>query len=245
MGGPVQETPITQIRLAFIGDQGATVGLLPVDLSRVQADDEGWRTFALPISALRATPDARGPIKRIIVSGDMQDDFFMAQLALVSEVGKLNVVLRRETDAPGARLTELAMKPGVLNLIADVESGTADTIVEWDFDADNVRNLGQPKLGIVTDEVAAEPEAAVPAAGGAPAAAPAAAPVPAAGAAAGGAPVRGGGRRITTRRVDARGVTARFAYPQEDQDYRIEVTVRDRAGKKAPVKTSIRVKVRT
>jgi hypothetical protein len=45
-------------------------------------------------------------------------------------------------------------------------------------------------------------------------------------------------------RIDARGLTARFQYPNEEQNYRVEVTVRDRAGQKSPVKSSIVVHVR-
>jgi hypothetical protein len=45
-------------------------------------------------------------------------------------------------------------------------------------------------------------------------------------------------------RVDARGLTAAFTYPNEEQNYRVEVTVRDKSGAKKPVTASIIVKVR-
>ena len=45
-------------------------------------------------------------------------------------------------------------------------------------------------------------------------------------------------------RVDARGLTATFTYPNEEQNYRVEVTVTDKSGKKDPVTASIIVKVR-
>lgn len=45
-------------------------------------------------------------------------------------------------------------------------------------------------------------------------------------------------------RLDARGVTATFTYPNEEQNYRVEVTVRDRSGLKKPVTASILVRVR-
>jgi hypothetical protein len=45
-------------------------------------------------------------------------------------------------------------------------------------------------------------------------------------------------------RIDARGLTASFTYPNEEQNYRVEVTVRDKSGQKPPVTTSVLVKVR-
>jgi hypothetical protein len=45
-------------------------------------------------------------------------------------------------------------------------------------------------------------------------------------------------------RVDARGLIGKFEYPAEEQNYRVEVTVRDRSGKKQPVTASLLVKVR-
>ena len=46
-------------------------------------------------------------------------------------------------------------------------------------------------------------------------------------------------------RVDARGLTATFTYPNEEQNYRVEVKVTDKSGKKEPVTASIIVKVRS
>jgi hypothetical protein len=45
-------------------------------------------------------------------------------------------------------------------------------------------------------------------------------------------------------RIDARGPVARFEYPNEEQNYRVQVTLRDRVGKKAPVTASILVRTR-
>lgn len=45
-------------------------------------------------------------------------------------------------------------------------------------------------------------------------------------------------------RIDARGLTATFTYPNEEQNYRVEVKVTDKSGKKEPVTASILVKVR-
>jgi hypothetical protein len=45
-------------------------------------------------------------------------------------------------------------------------------------------------------------------------------------------------------RIDARGLVAKFTYPNEEQNYRVEVTVRDRSGKKEPVRSSVLVRVR-
>jgi hypothetical protein len=53
-----------------------------------------------------------------------------------------------------------------------------------------------------------------------------------------------GGMPFVGPRIDARGLTARPDWPEEEQNYRVEVTVRDRSGKKDEVKASLIVKVR-
>jgi hypothetical protein len=45
-------------------------------------------------------------------------------------------------------------------------------------------------------------------------------------------------------RVDAVGLSAQPNWPNEEQNYRVEITVTDRSGRKAPVKASILVKTR-
>jgi hypothetical protein len=46
-------------------------------------------------------------------------------------------------------------------------------------------------------------------------------------------------------RIDARGLTARPDWPNEEQNYRVEITVRDRSGRKEEVKASLLVRVRS
>jgi hypothetical protein len=55
----------------------------------------------------------------------------------------------------------------------------------------------------------------------------------------------GGGMAFVGPRIDARGLSARPEWPNEEQNYRVEITVRDRAGRKDEVKASLLVKVRS
>jgi hypothetical protein len=57
-------------------------------------------------------------------------------------------------------------------------------------------------------------------------------------------PAMGGMPAPAGPRIDARGLTAKIDYPNEEQNYRVEVTVRDRSGQKSPVKASLIVQVR-
>jgi hypothetical protein len=55
----------------------------------------------------------------------------------------------------------------------------------------------------------------------------------------------GGEMAFTGPRIDARGLSARPDWPNEEQNYRVEITVRDRSGRKDEVKASLLVKVRS
>jgi hypothetical protein len=119
--------------------------------------------------------------------------------------------------------------------VAEVEAGAADPVVEWNFDADNVGNLPPPNPDGA--QPATQP-GAQPGLPGLPGAlTPQEGAIPVANAGEGEAAVVG-------PRIDARGLVARFEYPNEEQNYRVEVTVRDRSGKKEPTKASLLVKVR-
>lgn len=284
MGPLPQETKIHRMMLTFVLEKGIASGTidLPTDLSKVDPDDAGWRLFLLPVKELKFTPGATGQAQRMIVTSDAQDTFFMAQSALVVETGQMSVNIRRPTDPLATQLGELTIKPGLITLVADVEAGTADPMIEWNFDADNKNpdiamrraplggpagpgatfgdggfdKEGRPQGGFGTGGPGGGFGGAPPAGGfgGAP---------PAGGF--GGAPPAGGfgsspgqfgapgglfgaGEGAAALPVgppvDARGLVAKFDYPNEEMDYRVEVTVTDRAGKKAPVKASILIKVR-
>lgn len=227
---PQQVTPIKEIAVTLLRENGATAGRIPVDLSTQVADEDGWRLFVLPIKSLTSTPGASGRVKRAIFTSDAEDTFYLAQAALVIESGDITVSIRRPDDAAGAGPAEIEVKPGAVSLIADVEAGAADPIVEWNFDADNVGNLPPGALNVPAIPQGGEgidpanPNVGFPGA------------VP--GAVAGQAGV------IDGPRLDARGLTATFEYPNEEQNYRVEVTVRDRSGVKKPVTSSILIKVR-
>lgn len=209
-----QQTDITALGVTLWRERGASSGLIPIDLNAATPDENGWRLFVLPIKSLTSTPGAAGAIKRVVLTSDNEDTFYLAQAALAIENGEMSASIRRPEDAAGAQVAEVEAKPGPVTLVADVEAGTSDPTVEWNFDADNVGNL--PTIPAAPGGETPQPDAPAPD----PAAAPAG------------------------PRLDARGLTATFSYPNEEQNYRVEVTVRDRSGQKAPITASILVKVR-
>ena len=226
VGPPPQKTSLTRLRVEMLHEQGVTAGTTTVDLNALTPDDDGWRTLFMPLRGMRSTADVQGPVRRIVLTADKDDSFWLAQFALVIETGQMRVSIRRPTDPVGAQIADITVKPGPLPLIADVESGIADPIIEWNFDADNVGNLppaqfSQPPVAGPDDVAAPGPAPAVPGAAGEEGAAP-----------------------IVGPRIDAIGLRARFTYPNEEQNYRVEVTVRDRSGQKTPVRASILVRVR-
>jgi hypothetical protein len=247
--GPTpQDTPITQFLVTFVLENGVMEGTIEVpkqwdkprliDFDKVRPDAGGWLLFTLPLKEMRSTPGASGALERVILSGDHQDTFWLTQAALVVETGAMQVSIRRLSDPPGTQTAEITVRPGTITLVADVEAGAADPAIEWNFDADNVGNLP------IKAPEGASPAGQAP--GGFPGADPGAMPggFPGAMQPDAGAAVEGATAAPLGPRIDARGLIAKFEYPNEEQNYRVEVTVRDRAGKKEPVTASILVKVR-
>jgi hypothetical protein len=216
--------------------------------------------LTLPLNNLISTPGASGPVTRVVLTSDKEDYFYLAQAALVIENGQMTVSIRRPSDQVGTQTAEVTVKPGPVTLIADVEAGASDPVVEWNFDADNVGNLppgalsnpmaamggmgegmGMPGMGMGgpgMDPRTLQGPAGDPRTLQGPAMDPRTMP---------GGPMMPGGAMGGTQvgpRLDARGLTATFDYPNEEQNYRVEVTVRDRSGKKEPVTASILVQVR-
>lgn len=242
--GPIpQETPITQLLCTFVLENGIMEGTIDIpkewrnprriDLDKVRPDANGWLMLTLPLKQMRSTPNASGALQRLIFSADRQDSFWLTQAALVVETGEIQVSIRKLNDPPGTQVADITVRPGPITLVADVESGAADPAIEWNFDADNVGNLPWPGAP------------AMPAPGAVPGLDPAAG-VPFDPAMPGG--VMPGGEQVAPvplgPRIDARGLVAKFEYPNEEQNYRVEVTVRDRTGKKEPATASILVRVR-
>ena len=247
--GPTpQDTPLTRLMVTFMLENGVMEGTIEIpkewnkprliDFEKVRPDANGWLLFTLPLKEMRSTPNASGALKRMILSGDGQDSFWLTQAALVVETGAMQVSIRRLSDEPGTQSAEITVRPGAVTLVADVEAGAADPAIEWNFDADNVGNL--PIKGAEGTQPGGQTPGGFP--GGDPGMAPGA--MPGGGFPVGGAPVEGTVTIPLGPRVDARGLVAKFEYPNEEQNYRVEVTVRDRAGKKEPAITSIIVKVR-
>lgn len=266
-GPPPQTTQISELRITLVRENGVIVGRVPIDLMTLTPDDGGWRLFVLPLKEMKQTPGASGPVQRVIMTSDDEDTFFMAQAALVIETEKMEVSIRPTDAAEGSQMAEVTIKPGPITLIADVEAGAADPQVEWNFDADNVGNFPPPTPpggfpGAEGGFPGGAPGGGFPGAvpgGGFPGGAPGGFPGRPGGAGIpGGAPGGGfpgggfpggvaggdGAVEIAGPRVDARGLTATFTYPNEEQNYRVEVKVTDKSGKKDPVTSSILVKVR-
>lgn len=239
--GPVpQETAVEQLFCTLELENGVMQGVVSVpktgrdehqvDFDRVKPDDDGWLLFSIPIGEMQSTPGASGALKRLILSSDRQDSFWLTQTALIVETGEIQVSIRQASQPPGTQQADITVRPGTVVLIADVEAGTADPSVEWNFNADNAPSLAPPQpqfqpidpaLGADRAGIAPPDEQQQFGQFGQP-----------------GMMVPAGPR------VDARGLVASFEYPNEEQNYRVEVTVRDRAGKKAPATSSILVRVR-
>ena len=142
----------------------------------------------------------------------------------------MQVSIRPPNQPEGTQLAEVTVKPGPLTLIADVEAGAADPQVEWNFDDRTAWGNLPPSM---LQNPAAGGEFGVPGnpqGGGFPGAFPGQRGVPGQpgmmgqpGTMPGGVPVGGlpeGAVEILGPRVDARGLTASFAYPNEEQNYR-------------------------
>ena len=284
--GRTASTSITRFQVTFMLERGAMVGGIDFTNRDPRPDQSGWQLLSLPIKEMRSTPGASGAVRRVIVTSDQEDTWYLAQASLVGETSDIKVSIRQDSDAPGAQIGEITVRPGPLTLVADVEAGATDTMIEWNFDADNVGNLPiggagafdgmggfpgggggyggggvDPRGGGGYGGGGVDPRGGGYGGGGVD-------PRGGGGYGGGGVDPRGGGRGgggyggggVDPRgggggeeggmgidlgpRIDARGLQAKFEYPNEEQNYRVEVTVRDRSGKKAPATASILVKVR-
>jgi len=265
-GAGPESTYIKEFKVTLVRETGVTSGRFAVDLNANRPDDNGWHLFTLALKNMTSTKGAAGAIRRVLLTSDAQDTFALAQMALVVENGEMTVSLRTPDQAAGAQMAEVKTRPDQpLLLVADVEAGAADPQVEWNFDADNVglpradapANTGALPGGGIPGGGAPGgtiPGGGFPGAGGnggntprSPLGMPGGGQNPRTGGLLGGAPGAGGaagGTVVLGPRVDAHGLTASLTFPNEEQDYRVEVTVRDRSGQKQPVKASILVHVR-
>lgn len=262
--GPLpQTTYIKEMKVTLVRDQGVMTGRFQINLNSRDndPDDNGWRLYTLALKNMTSTPNASGNIRRVILTSDTEDTFYMAQMALVVETGQMTVSLRTPDKTPGTQMAEVEWKPERrLTLVADVEAGAADPQVEWNFDADNVGNLPAPA---VNGGMGGMNPDGTPAMGGDPRMGgmmgdPRAGRDPRAQLGIGGGDPRMGGMMgnpaggigpdgqpaFLGPRIDARGLSASYSFPNEEQNYRVEVTVRDRSGQKQPVKASILVRIR-
>lgn len=229
-GPPRETTKIDYLQITLVLDKGvmSTVIEIPkrrgsetsVDVRKANADNYGWMLFLVPLKDFKTTPGASGNLVRAILTSDVEDTFYLSQLALAISSDHMSVSIRRQSDPLNTQQGMITVKPGKLTLVADVKAGNGDPQITWNFDADN-----------------ATPPAPAPAAGGYPGAMqpgmmpPDARPF-------------GGSQTPMGPAVDARGVVVTHTFPNQEQNYRVEVTVHDRSGRNPDVKTSILVKVR-
>ncbi|HEX8234966.1 MAG TPA: hypothetical protein VF600_03335 [Abditibacteriaceae bacterium] len=213
-GGRGQQAPtLTQLQLTAVLDQGTMSGRVAVN-APTRGNAAGGQTLLIALRDMRPTPGASGAVRRLILTGDRSATFGLEQIALVTETDRITASIRRASDPQGTQLQEITVKPGRdTTLVADVEGGTSDLLVQWNFDADNT--------GAFPLSATAGGRGAGPVAGGLPGAAMANVP-----------------------RVDAIGLSVQPNWPNEEQNYRVEITVTDRARRKAPVKASLLVKAR-
>jgi hypothetical protein len=226
-GPPRETTEIDHLQLTLVLDKGvmSTVIEIPksrgsdtnVDTRRAHADDNGWMLFLVPLKSLQTTPGATGNLQRVILTSDNEDTYYLSQLGLVIATDKMTVSIRRQGEPIGTQEGEITVKPGRLTLVADVQAGDGDPLVTWDFDADHPKTPPPAQGNPGVD--AGMPPDAMPY-GGPQTQAPAAPD------------------------VDARGMVVTHNYPNQEQNYRVEVTVHDRTGKNPDVKASLLVRVR-
>lgn len=262
--GPLpQSTYIKELKVTLMRDKGVMTGRIPVNLSSRdnRPDDNGWRLYTLALKDMTSTPNSSGSVRRVILTSDAEDTFYLAQMALVVETGQMTASIRTPDKPAGTPMAEVEWRPDrPLTLVADVEAGAADPQVEWNFDADNVGNLpapainggvgglnpdgspamgGDPRMGGMMGGpgVPRDPRGQLGIGGGG------MRPGAIMGNPAGGIG-EGGQPAFVGPRIDARGLSATYSFPNEEQNYRVEVTVRDRSGQKQPVKASILVRIR-
>jgi hypothetical protein len=204
--------PLTQLRLKVLLDNGAMSGAIPINSNR---RGNNWQNLLLAVRNMTATSGASGLVRRIILTGDSTASFGIEQVALVSESTRITATVRRSIDAAGTDIKDITLKPGrSATLVADVDGGTSDLIVLWNFNADNSPAFPPAVVAGIATRGARNPG------------------------------VRPGTTGATARRIDAIGTNVRPNWPNEEQDYRVEVTVADRAGRKPPVRKSFVVKIR-
>ncbi len=225
-----QPAPLTQLRLKVVLDNGAMSGVIAVPQSEGRRGrGADWQNLFLPLRNMVSTRGASGLVRRLILTGDSTATFGIEQVGLIAETRDITATVRRSTDPVGTDLSTTTLKPGrSATLVADVNGGTSDVVVLWNFNADN--NVAYPA------PVAGQGRTGAGGRGSA-----------AAGAARQGAAnqgARAGSAATAARRIDAIGTSARPNWPNEENDYRVEVTIIDRAGKKAAVKKSFQVQVR-
>jgi hypothetical protein len=225
-GPPRETTEIDHLQLTLVLEKGvmSTVIEIPksrgsdtsVDTRKARADDNGWMLFLVPLKSLQTTPGATGNLQRVILTSDNEDTYYVSQLGLVVATDKMTVSIRRQGEPIGTQQGEITVKPGRLTLVADVEAGDGDPLVTWNFDADHPVT---PPPTAQQDPGAdgGMPQDAMP---------------------------FGGPQVATGPPVDARGMVVTHNYPNQEQNYRVEVTVHDRTNKNPDVKASLLVRVR-
>ena len=248
--GRVVAPVLNQMQAIVMLDKGALFGRIEIDPKARPASD-GFQILMVRLKDMRPTPGAEGAARRLILTGDKEATFALGQASFVVESDDVAVSIRRESDPVGTQSSEITVRPNMpFNLVADVEAGISDVEVSWNFDADNAglplpksntgRGGGMP--GGYPGAMPGMPGGGMPM--GMPGAMPGGMPGMGMPGMPGGGTMPGMGGAAPAERVDATGLSAQLKFPNEEQDYRVEVTVHDRSGKKEDAKASILVHVR-
>jgi hypothetical protein len=131
---PKEPKIFKHLRVVMYLEQGAIgVDRWKVDFEDV--DEKGWATVDIPLSAFKPQPLPGGKVKRILISGDApKTKFWVGQIRLVIDHGPMSVrILANGKPAQGSRLK----LDEDIEFVADVDYGTADVLVLWDFDEDD------------------------------------------------------------------------------------------------------------
>lgn len=166
-GGPgTGATPMSAglsfLRVTFILERGA-LGVpnfeIPFDEQGrpYDTDEQGWTAVRVPFSKMKAAAGASGKAKRVVISGNAEDEFYLGQVKLVRDTEEMtmNILVNGKTAAQkiadNKRVYELEVtEEEEFTLDADVNAGTADPDVYWKLDSE-ARDV-PPKRGLrITD----------------------------------------------------------------------------------------------
>ena len=126
-------SPVTRVRLVLMFDAGAA-SECQADVSGFRLGDDGWLALSFPMSALKGkTARTEYKLKRIIISGDGSEPFYIGQIQIVTDTKPITA---------DAGLDQFVAANDDIMFRAVGDGGAAALRYAWDFDS---------KDGIQTD----------------------------------------------------------------------------------------------